>query len=199
MSKPSFDSREGVELRSKATSSADTRAVLAARAGDANAFGELVQRYQKRLFNLSLMVVRNPENAEEITQDAFIRAYTKLAQYNINRPFYPWLATISVRLAQTQLRKKQLELVQGVPDTVADNAVNPLEQLVQDENYNVWNIVTALSSGERTAVFLVYRQELTVAEAAGAIGVTTGTVKTLLFRARKHLRAMLDEQPERST
>ena len=60
-------------------------------------------RYQGRLFGLVLMMVREPAAAEEVTQDAFVRAYTHLDRYD-QRPFYPWLATIAVRLAQNRLR-----------------------------------------------------------------------------------------------
>ena len=194
MSTPPGDQREGDGSRSHSSNSADSSAVLAVRTGDSNAFGELVQRYQKRLFNLSLMMLRSPESAEEITQDAFVRAFQKLDRYDVKRAFYPWLATIAVRLAQTRLRKKQLEVSQRDPDTTPTEDADPLIQLMRDEDRDVWDLVVALSSGERTAVFLVYRQELTLAEAASAVGVTVGTIKTLLFRARKHLRAAIEQR-----
>ena len=62
-------------------------------------------RYQGRLFGLVLMMVRQPAGAEEVTQDAFVRAYTHLHHYDDQRPFYPWLASIAVRLAQNWLRQ----------------------------------------------------------------------------------------------
>ena len=141
-------------------------------------------------------MLRSPESAEEITQDAFVRAFQKLDRYDVKRAFYPWLATIAVRLAQTRLRKKQLEVSQRDPDTTPAEDADPLIQLMRDEDRDVWDLVVALSSGERTAVFLVYRQELTLAEAASAVGVTVGTIKTLLFRARKHLRAAIEQRQE---
>ena len=61
--------------------------------------------YQDRLFGLVLMMVRQPAGAEEVTQDAFVRAYTHIQHYDDHRPFYPWLATIAVRLAQNWLRR----------------------------------------------------------------------------------------------
>ena len=79
-------------------------AVSAVRGGDREAFGQLVESYQKPLFGLVMMMVRDPEGAEEVTQDAFIRAFTRLGHYDESRPFYPWLATIAVRLAQNWLR-----------------------------------------------------------------------------------------------
>ena len=85
---------------------ADVRdAVRAVRRGDRDAFGRLVERYERPLFGLALMMVRRPDGAEEVAQDAFVRAYLKLDHYDDSRPFYPWLATIAVRLAQNWLRR----------------------------------------------------------------------------------------------
>jgi RNA polymerase sigma-70 factor (ECF subfamily) len=176
-------------------------AVRAVRSGDREAFGRLVDRHQKRLFGLTLMMVRDPEGAEEVTQDAFIRAFTRLDLYDEHRPFYPWLATIAVRLAQNWLRRHsrmsiregaQIDL-EGEPALTAD----PLEKLIADERgRQLWRSVAALSSGERTAVTLHYRQEMKVSEIAHALGVTSGTVKTLLFRARRKLRGAIDDTAE---
>lgn len=84
-------------------------AVRAVRGGDREAFGLLLERYQRRLFGLTLMMVRDPEGAEEVTQDAFVRAFTRLHLYDEHRPFYPWLATIAVRLAQNWLSRHNRE------------------------------------------------------------------------------------------
>ena len=81
-------------------------AVQAFRRGEGKAFNRLVELYQGRLFGLVLMMVRDPCEAEEVTQDAFVRAFTRLHLYDENRPFYPWLATIAVRLSQTWLRQR---------------------------------------------------------------------------------------------
>ena len=82
------------ELPKKTTFNALLTAVGAVRGGDREAFGRLLELYQRRLFGLALMMVRDPEGAEEVTQDAFVRAYTRLHLYDEDRPFYPWLATI---------------------------------------------------------------------------------------------------------
>jgi RNA polymerase sigma-70 factor (ECF subfamily) len=83
--------------------SAVLSAVRAVRGGDPDAFGRLVEIYQRRVFGLTLMMVRQPTGAEEVTQDAFVLALKHLDRFDERRPFYPWLATIVVRLAQTWL------------------------------------------------------------------------------------------------
>ena len=169
-------------------------AVQAFRRGEGEAFNRLVELYQGRLFGLVLMMVRDPFEAEEVTQDAFVRAFTRLHLYDENRPFYPWLATIAVRLSQTWLRQRARvsarETTPLRPEIVDRNiGGNPLSELIADEGgRQLWRMVAALPSGERTAVFMYYQQEMKIIEIARALGVTPGTVKTLLFRARRRLR-----------
>ena len=175
----------------------DREVVRHVKRGDREAFGRLVERYQRRVFGLVLMMVREPAGAEEVTQDAFVRAYVHLDHYDDNRPFYPWLATIAVRLSQNWLRAHGRNVQRE--GTTLDSAPEPaqtaaaLEELIEDEqSRRLWRAVAALSSGERTAVMLYYREEMSVRDIAQALGVTTGTIKTLLFRARRHLRAHHD-------
>ena len=163
---------------------------------DREAFGRLVETYQGRLFGLVLMMVRQPSAAEEVAQDAFVRAYTHLDHYDDTRPFYPWLASIAVRLAQTWLRRHGRDVRrEGTPLESAEEPVasaTALSALLADERgRGLWQAVSALPSGERTAVILYYRDEMAVRDIARALGVTTGTIKTLLFRARRHLRGQM--------
>jgi RNA polymerase sigma-70 factor, ECF subfamily len=186
----------------------DSDAVREVRRGDREAFAHLVHTYQGRLFGLVLMMVRQPAGAEEVTQDAFVRAYTHIDQYDDHRPFYPWLASIAVRLAQNWLRSHGRTVRrEGAPLESAHEPGAPaavLTALVANERGRaLWQAVAALSSGERTAVFLYYRDQMAVGDIARALGVTTGTIKTLLFRARRHLRERLEaaaiSHRERST
>lgn len=174
----------------------DREAVRAIRGGDREALAYLVQRYQGRLFGLVLMMVRRPAAADEVTQDTFVRAYSHIDQYDEERPFYPWLAAIAVRLSQNWLHRQARTIgregtaLEDAPEPAAD--AQALSSLIATErDREIWRAVAALSSGERTAVVLYYREELTVRDIANALGVTTGTVKTLLFRARRHLRERL--------
>src|SRR6185295_7777087 len=107
------------------------------RRGDREAFGRLVQRYQGRLFGLVLMMVRQPAGAEEVTQDCFVRACTHLDHYDDTRPFYPWLASIAVRLAQNWLRRHGRDVrregasLESAPEPAASPAA--LTALIADE------------------------------------------------------------------
>lgn len=178
-------------------------AVHAVRRGDHEAFRAIVEVYQRRLFGLALMMTRDPSGAEEIAQDAFVRAFAHLDSYDAARPFYPWISTIAVRLAQNWLVKRTRERTREGAELDPDHeppadGLDPLAELVADEgDRRLWHSVEALPSGERTAVILYYRQEMSVREIAAALGVTGGTVKTLLFRARRRLSRSLGDAPPR--
>ena len=179
-------------------SPSDADAVRAVRQGNRDAFGEIVRRYQRPLFGLVLMVVRDAAGAEEVTQDAFVRAFANLDAYDERRPFYPWLATIGVRLAHNWLRSRgRIVRREGTTIDAAPEPERPataLHDLISDEqSRDVWSAVSSLPSGERTAVTLYYRDEMPVNDIARALGVTAGTIKTLLFRARKHLRQRVEQ------
>ncbi|MCR4373985.1 MAG: sigma-70 family RNA polymerase sigma factor [Acidobacteria bacterium] len=176
-------------------------AVTAVRRGDRDAFARIVTLYERRLFGLALMVTRDPAGAEEVAQDAFVRAYMHLNAYDIRRPFYPWLSTIAVRLAQNWLvRRVRQATREGAAldpeaDAAADGEEDPLAEMITAErDRRLWDLVTALPSGERTATMLYYRQDMSVNDIARAVGVSGGTVKTLLFRARQKLRRALGDR-----
>ncbi len=181
-------------------SDSDGDVVRDVRRGDREAFGHLVRRYQGRLFGLALVMVRERAGAEEVTQDAFVRAYTCLSQYDETRPFYPWLAAIAVRLSQNWLRRHGRQVRRE--GTSLDDAPEPCESaetgspidalIADDRSAWLWQAVAGLPSGQRTALMLHYRDAQPVADVARALGVTAGTIKTLLFRARRRLRERLD-------
>jgi RNA polymerase sigma-70 factor (ECF subfamily) len=177
-------------------SDADRDAVRAVKRGDREAFAPLVRAYQGRLFGLVLMMMRDRIEAEEVTQDAFVRAFTHLDMYDDRRPFYPWIATIAVRLAQNQLvaRGRAVRREGTSLDVVPEPGVDGRgpASLIEDERRRaLWTEVAALPSGERTSVLLHYRDEMPVGDIARTLGVTAGTIKTLLFRARRRLRERL--------
>lgn len=190
---PDSEERGGVEPDPAPDEGVVRASVDRIRRGGPNAFAQIVTRYQHRLFGLVLMMVRDPAAAEDVTQETFVRAFTRLDRYDKSRPFYPWLATIAVRLAQSALRRRSR--IVGREGTPLDAASEPLDRgadalsaLIEDEKARrLWRQVSGLPSGQRTAVFLYYKQGMKVADIARTLGVTSGTVKTLLFRARRTL------------
>lgn len=175
-------------------SDADHDVVRKVLGGDRDAYAAVVERYQHRLFGLAMMVVRDAGMAEEVTQDAFVRAFERLDQFDATRSLYPWLATITVRVAQNRLRQRRRGEQQGARARVGESVstASALSNMIADEqSLLVWQAVASLSHGERTAALLYYRDGLSLRDVAVSLGVAPGTVKTLLFRARQRLRERL--------
>ena len=174
-------------------------AVRSVRSGDREAFGRIVELYQRRLFGLALMMTRDPSGAEEIAQDAFVRAFVNLDGYDEARRSIHGSRPLQSGWRRTGWCAARECIPAKVRSSTSDRPVpaegaDPLTELIADESdRGVWLSVAALPSGERTAAILYYRQDMSVREIAGALGVTSGTIKTLLFRARARLRrAMAD-------
>lgn len=172
-------------------------AVVAVRSGDKDAFAAIVRLYQKRLFGLALMFVRDRAAAEDVVQEAFVRAYHHLHRYEEIREFYPWIATITARLA-LNWRRSRARIDFREPESAHSNVPAPQdvldESLLEERAAALWNSVNALSPGERTAVLLFYKQDMGITDVANVLGVTAGSVKTLLFRAREKLRKSIGER-----
>jgi RNA polymerase sigma-70 factor (ECF subfamily) len=166
-------------------------AIAAIRGGDQEAYAQIIRLYQKRLFSLALMIVRDRAGAEDVVQEAFIRAYAHLHRYEEIRDFYPWIATIAVRIAQNWRRSRARLQTQDDDAPHAELAApqDVLGEILVDERAaQLWQLVSRLPRGERTAVLLFYQQDMKVTDVARVLGVTPGSIKTLLFRAREKLR-----------
>ena len=178
-------------------------ALAAVRAGHTEAFARIVGLYQAEIMTLALALMRNFTVAEELTQDAFVRVYRHLDSFDNRRPFYPWLAKITYRLAQSWRQQRAREALQRAaaeakqPPQPDDD---PASALLADERAReLWLAVQALPARERAAVILYYRKGLRVSEAAQVMGVSAGTVKTFLLRARRHLAVALGPSAQIST
>ena len=161
--------------------------------GDTEAYGAVVRTFEGRVTSFCTALLKDRTAAEELTQETFIRAYRHLGSYDPDRSFYPWLARIAFRLAQTyrsRCRSGELPLTAELDRPIG--TIDPLEDLIRNEQSRaLWQEVYDLPAGERAAVVLFYQQELSVRQVAEALGVTSGTIKTFLFRARRHLRRRL--------
>ena len=169
------------------------KAVLNGRADD---YEKIVRQFQNSIMTVAMMLMRNREAAEELTQDVFVRAYRSLSTFDCSRTMKPWLVTIAYRLAQDAGRQRAVQtrrehLARQRAQETAPGP-GPLERLIADERArSLWQSLETLPMGERTAAVLYYREGLGVEQVAEAMEVSAGTVKTLLFRARDHLRGAL--------
>ena len=179
----------------------DATLVAATLAGQLDAFGDLVRRHQRRVFLGLLQLCGDADQAEEITQESFCRAYTALSTFDPAYRFSPWLFQIALNVWRNQLRSAgpeapwpEVDTGQDEPEAyvLPDMAPSPEEAaLSADLNRRVWQAVAALPVDARAVVVMRHALGLSYAEIASATEMPLGTVKSRLARARAALAVTL--------
>ena len=181
----------------------DQALVVEAKAGSYGAFEELVDRYERKIYRLGANITGNSEDAEDVLQEAFLKAFQHLPDFRADSRFYTWLVRIAVNEALMKLRKRRSDRSvpvedhldedgEIVPREFADWKPNPEQQFAQAEIEMILrNAAQALPSAYRTVFLLRDVEDLSTAETAEVLGLTEGTVKARLFRARLMLREEL--------
>ena len=183
--------------------------VAQAKAGDQNAFAELVNRYERKIYRLAKNITRNDEDAEDVLQDAFLKAYTHLDNFKGDSKFYTWIVRIAVNEALMRLRKRKNdrsvpldEPVELGEETVQREIAvwedNPEQQYSQEEWRRILDeAVDSLKPDFRTVFVLRDIEELSTEETAETLGISVPAVKSRLLRARLALRERLTRQFKR--
>jgi RNA polymerase sigma-70 factor, ECF subfamily len=195
-----------------ATGNMDELALVeAAKKGDIGAFEELVRRYDRNVFRIAQHITQNREDAEDVVQDAFLKAYGNLAQFQGQSKFYTWLVRIAVNEALMKLRRRRPERTVSldqdvetdedtIPREVADWSPNPEQQYNQAELRELLQkTIQGLPSGFRTVFVLRDVEGLSTEETAEALGLSIPAVKSRLLRARLQLRERLNKYFKRRT
>ena len=158
--------------------------------GDKRCFGILVERYQDVLFNLALRTVGDFDEAQDITQTAFIKAYRGLGSFDPQRRFFSWIYRIT--LNESLNARKARRPHDTVPETLATSAPDALELLAREERYRELNsAIGSLPELYRRVIELRHRSELTYREIADALDIPEKTVKSRLFSARRQLAEII--------
>lgn len=163
-----------------------------AREGSQEAFETLVHRHEKRIFNFLLRRTESREDAEDLSQQTFVKAYVGLRRYDSSLPFAPWLYTIARRVAATHARacRRQRRPAEGFGEPAVD-LVTPARILSEGEQAaDLWAWARRrLSDDQFTALWLQIREDFSVAAIAAVMGRTRVSVKVLLHRGRRRLAA----------
>ena len=164
-----------------------------AQGGNLFAFEEIVRRYQRRVYGTALRIVRRHDVADDVAQEAFVRAYKALASFDTSRPFGPWICRIAANLAINHLRSPESR-EEELPETHAQtpSLSGPLDTLLHGEAQQVLDRALGELPAEQRAVFVLrVVEELSYKEIADALGIAMGTVMSRLARARERLRLAL--------
>jgi RNA polymerase sigma-70 factor (ECF subfamily) len=174
---------------------ADTILVAAAQAGSQDAFGALVDRYRSPVVRLAYRLTHDADEANDIAQDAFLRAYKRINEFESGRPFSRWIFVIARNAALDSLRrrKRSATLVAETPPEL-DDVVSPEDLVLQnDEASRVHAALASLPPRYRDALELYYLRDMRYRDIAVALDVPIGTVKTFISRAKRRLRDDLIE------
>ena len=166
--------------------------------GDTAAFSFLVESYKDMAYTIALKIVRSPEDAEEVAQDSFVKAYQRLQTFKGDSKFSTWLYTIVYRTAISKIRKKKLE-VTDIDEYVIENhsidfsfpQLNLLK--VEEQKKYVTLAINSLPELDALLITLFYLNENTFDEIMEITGLTKTNIKVRLFRARKKLYKELSQ------
>jgi len=181
----------------------ETTLVAQSREGDTAAFGELVRRYEGKIFRLAQHVTQNREDAEDVLQETFMKAYEHLDQFQGNSKFYTWIVRIAVNQALMKLRRRKTDKSVSLDETIdtgEDTMVreiaawdeDPEQRFSRDELGGILDTaVQSLEPPYRSVFQLRDIDELSTEETAEALGLSVPAVKSRLLRARLQLRERL--------
>lgn len=168
--------------------------LVEARRGNLLAFEEVVRRYQRRVYSVARRIVHRHDVADDVTQEAFLKAYRALGSFDAARPFGPWICRIAANLAINHVRSpvaREQELPEGhaeIPAAWAD----PLGRVLDREAGRVFVKALDTLPGEQRAVLVLRAvEQLSYREIAETLEISMGTVMSRLARAREKLRAAL--------
>jgi RNA polymerase sigma factor (sigma-70 family) len=179
----------------------ETELVSLARTGDGAAWEKLVHAQLPAVFRLAYLLLGDADDAQDVAQEAFIRAFRALDRFDASRPLRPWLLRITSNLAHNRQRSISRymgalqRLVWSAPD-LSRAAAGPGETPGPgpEEAHTLWQAVRRMSRADRETIYLRYFLDMSEAETARVAGIPLGTVKSRTHRALKRLRGIVDRE-----
>ncbi len=181
---------------------ADLELIERCRRGDERAYADLIQRYQNTVYNICRRLARDPDEARDLAQEAFVRTFSRLDRYDPVFPFSAWLFKITANLCIDHLRRRRLQTC-SLDDPIESDEGH-IQRQVEDQGERpdracervemrrlVWEAVALLPAHYRVILVMRHQEDLSYEEIATALEIPLGTVKARIHRARESLRAHL--------
>jgi RNA polymerase sigma-70 factor (ECF subfamily) len=170
-------------------------------AGDGSAFDALVARHHRGIYNMVYRMLGNAEDASDVTQEAFLRAYTRLDTFKLGNPFLAWIRRIASNLCIDHMRRRGTPAVSldqqmeaGTQHADTSPGASPAEAVeAAEDSRRVLEAVQQLPEQQRAVLVLRHIEGLKLSEIAETLRMPLGTVKTMLFRGRQAVREMVGE------
>jgi len=167
----------------------EAQVIASVRSGDKEAYREIVEKYMQRAYYIALSFVRDPDDAMDISQMAFIKAYKNLKRFDIERPFFPWFYRILKNLSLDHVKRVGRE--QEIP--LEDVQIIQEETRDRDLKEALWKAIEQLPTEQREVIVLRYFEGLSYKEIAETVGKPIGTVMSSLHYAKRKLRKIAGE------
>jgi RNA polymerase sigma-70 factor, ECF subfamily len=168
-----------------------------AQGGEVEAFAGVLEQFERRVFHFVLRMLRNAHDAEDVTQDTFIKAWRHLASFRPRNSFSTWLFTIARRTALNHIRARRPTEERGEHDEVMPE--NPRDAATDREQAEaIWNLARRLKPDQYEVLWLCYGEGFSVNEIAGIMNTNSLRVRVLLHRARKRLAEWLNAKASNS-
>lgn len=170
------------------------------RSGEVDCFAPLLERYGKQVFSLIVKMVGNREDAEELTQDVFVKAFRSLSSFQGKSSFSTWIYRIAYNTAVSATRKTSkifVSIDEEVMGVVSDDEIAVSEEMSRDVRIDCLNrALDRLHPDERAMMMLCYKENQSMEAIAAIMGLTETNVKTKIFRIRKKLFGWIKEMEE---
>lgn len=180
------------------TAAVEKELIQLVRKGDLDAYGEIVREYQSSVFNVCLRILGNTQEAEDLTQEAFLRAYRNIAHYDPSRPFGPWMRVLAANLCYNHLNKARLDQapLEDEREKLQEDHHQSPERLLElsQEHQDLYQKIWQLPENQRITLELRHFQGLTYQEMAAELNLPLNTVRSHLYRARRNLAELLEEE-----
>ena len=163
-----------------------------ARRGDTAAWELLVRQQQEAVFRLAYLLLRDAHDAEDVAQEAFVRAFLALESFDDERPFRPWLLQITRNLAKNRLRSLSRYWAMAKRWWAVQEPASEPASVGRSESALLWQAVQQLRPKAQEVIYLRYFLEMSEVETAAALDVPTGTVKSRLHRALQQLKVVIE-------
>jgi RNA polymerase sigma-70 factor (ECF subfamily) len=176
----------------------EAQQIRLARQGDQAAWEDLMRAHQEPVFRLAYLLLGDPDEAEDIAQETFLRAYKALDGFDTERPLRPWLLRIASNLAHNRHRSigrylaALMRFAQQDPDRIKVTTIEP-----EDEGHALWQAVRQMTKSFQEVIYLRYFLDMSENEIVDTLDVPAGTVKSRLHRAHSKLREIIErDYPE---
>lgn len=171
----------------------ETQQIHLARQGNQVAWEALMRTHQEPVFRLAYLLLGDPDEAEDIAQETFLRAYKALRRFDTERPLLPWLLRIASNLSHNRNRSigryisALTRFARQNPDSIKSTAIKP-----EDEDQALWQAVRKMTKPFQEVIYLRYFLDMSESEMVDALGIPPGTVKSRLHRALSKLRGIIE-------